>query len=61
MTEPDECPEECGGNGYIDCWNCDGDGAAEVTDDEMTICEEECNVCNGLGCWECPVCEAREE
>lgn len=57
---PSECSEECGGNGWIDCWECGGDGIVCVPDDDMTEIESACVTCAGRGGWRCPVCVARE-
>jgi hypothetical protein len=55
-----ECSEACGGNGYIDCWNCGGEGQIEVPDDDITDTWATCGICRGEGGWPCPACEARE-
>lgn len=55
-----KCSEACGGNGYIDCWDCGGSGQVEVPDDDMTTVTTKCGTCLGDGGWPCRVCEARE-
>ena len=57
---------ECGGNGRVDCDNCDGDGNRECyecdgrgsvdCDDCDGEGEEECHVCDGAGDLECSNC-----
>lgn len=58
---PSVCSEECGGNGWIDCWECGGDGIVCVPDDDMTEIESTCMTCVGHGGFRCPVCAARDE
>jgi DnaJ-class molecular chaperone len=62
MTEPEQlqCTSACGGNGYIDCWDCGGLGEVEVPDDDMTEMWVRCRTCGGRGGWACPACEQRE-
>lgn len=61
FVAPLECTDACGGNGYIDCWDCGGSGWVEVALDDMTDDEEVCRTCHGEGGWRCPACVAREE
>lgn len=57
---PTECSEACGGNGWIDCWDCGGSGTVTIPDDDVTDIDIECVTCLGNGGWRCQVCELRE-
>lgn len=55
-----ECSEACGGNGFIDCWDCGGSGMVTIPDDDITDVDVECSTCGGNGGWRCPACKERE-
>lgn len=62
MTQPTKPAhlDDCCGNGWGDCWNCEG-GKITVPDDDMTERQEDCEVCGGTGIIDCPACPRGEE
>lgn len=48
-NQPGEC-ERCGGDGYVPCRYCEGDGPYDLCDDVTERCRE----CDGTGCGKTP-------
>jgi hypothetical protein len=50
-----EC--SCDGNGWIDCWDCGGEGEVTVALDDLDDDVDACPTCDGNGGWPCPAHE----
>lgn len=62
-NDPPTCSEECGGNGWIQCWDCGGAGGYHDCGDDCCPCLSPepnvvCTTCSGAGIWQCPACGA---